>query len=97
MTTNNETIANTINTEELERRLRENEQQSLDLSEIYTNLMCEHRRLMEQQKTTRDFDDRSKLFNEIKQLQRRLDANVDARIHLGRTMAVIRTELGISV
>lgn len=97
MTTTIETIANTSKTEELERRLRENEQQSINLSETYTNLMCEHRRLMEQQWTVRDFDARSKLFNEIKQLQRQLDANVAARTHLGRTMAVIRTELGISV
>lgn len=94
MTTNNETIANTSNTEELERRLRENQLKSIDLETEFTTLMSEVRSLMEQEKTTRDFDARSKLFGEIKRVNRQLDANVEARTHLARTYAVIRTELG---
>lgn len=98
MTTNtNETTANANSIEKLERRLRENELESLGLSEDYAGLMREHRRLMEQEKATRNINALPKLFDEIKQLHRKMIANVAARTQLARTMAVIRTELGISV
>lgn len=94
MTTNNETIANTINTEELERRLRENQLESIDLETEFKTLMSEARHLMEQEKTTLDLEARSKLFSEIKGVNLELEANVEARTQLARTRAVIKTELG---